>query len=123
MRLTQVLRLDAVVSGLFGLLLLALGWAIDELLGVSVALTTAVGAFLVVWAAYVAALAWRRTISPGGVRVVAAVNVAWVLASIVFAVTADLTGIGIAFVIAQAVVVGLFAELQITGLRRTAVPA
>jgi hypothetical protein len=120
MRLTQILRLDAVVTGLFAVLLLAFGWALDELLGVSAAVITSVGAFLVIWAAYVAALAWRRTSSPGGVRTVVAVNIAWVLASLAFAATADLTGIGIAFVIAQAAAVALFAELQITGLRRTA---
>ncbi|MFC7584058.1 hypothetical protein ACFQYP_10090 [Nonomuraea antimicrobica] len=48
-------------------------------------------------------------------------NVVWTLGSIAAVVTgaADLTTAGSAWAIAQALVVALFAELQITGLRKT----
>jgi hypothetical protein len=65
--LTRVIRLDAVASGGLGVLLLGAGRALDGPLGLSVALSAGVGAFLVLWGA---------------------------------------------------VAVGVFAELQLTGLRR-----
>jgi hypothetical protein len=57
-----------------------------------------------------------ETIPRGGVRAVIAINVAWVLGSIavLFVFSPSLFG----FVIAQAVTVGLFAELQIVALKR-----
>lgn len=116
--LSMVLRLDAAASGALGVLLLAAGWAVDDLLGLPVALTAPIGGFLVVWAGVIAALGIRRTFAAGAIRAVVAVNAAWVVASLALAVTGDLTGLGIAFVIAQAAAVALFAELQITGLRK-----
>jgi hypothetical protein len=51
---------------------------------------------------------------------VVVINLAWVVASIAAVFTVDLTGLGIAFVLAQAGAVALFTELQLMGLRKTA---
>jgi len=51
-------------------------------------------------------------------------NGAWVIASVGLLLSGLVqpTGWGYAFVIAQAVIVGAFAELQIIGVRKAAVP-
>ena len=54
----------------------------------------------------------------GGVIAVIALNIAWVIASIVtLALFVSPNALGYAFVIVQALAVGLFAELQILALR------
>jgi hypothetical protein len=122
-RLTGVkpaLRLDAVASGGVGVLLLAFGWALDGPLGAPLALTVPAGAFLLVFAATLLGLAARAEVPRGAVREVAAFNVFWVAASVVLVVAGwfDLTALGVAFVLAQAAVVGLFAVLQFASVRR-----
>ncbi|GAB2956502.1 hypothetical protein ACFMQL_00240 [Nonomuraea fastidiosa] len=122
---TKFLRLalaaDAAVTGVNGLAYLAFAAPIGALLGLDAALLRGIGAFLLVYAAAVAVLATRRAISPAGAKAVIAVNVAWTLGSVAAVVTgaAGLTTIGAFWAIAQALVVAAFAELQITGLRKS----
>ena len=115
----NVLRLDAVASGGVGVLLLAFGWALDGPLGAPLALTVPAGAFLLVFAATLLVLAARAEVSRGAVREVAAFNLFWVAASVVLAVSGwfGLTTLGVAFVLAQAAAVGLFAALQFAAVR------
>jgi hypothetical protein len=72
--------------------------------------------------ALVAFVGTREAISRAAVRVIIALNVLWVLGSVavLFAAPIAPTALGYAFVIAQAVAVGVFAELQVIGLRREA---
>ncbi|WP_216216078.1 hypothetical protein [Amycolatopsis aidingensis] len=123
--LRMVLRVDAVASGGLGVLLVALSGVLDGLFGLPVLLSVLAGAGLVVWAAF---LGWVSVgLAPGLVREVVLGNLVWVLASVAFAVAAwsELTGLGIAFVLAQAAVVLGLLVLQATGLPRatTARPA
>jgi hypothetical protein len=123
--LRTILRLDALASGGLGVLLLALASVLEEPLGLPVTLSVVVGAGLLVWAALVA---WVSVgARPGWASEVVAGNVAWIALSVVFAVSgwADLTGLGVAFVLAQAAAVAGITALQLVGVRaaRTAVAA
>ena len=62
----------------------------------------------------------REAISRPAVQAIIAMNVLWVAGSVLVLVGGftSPTVLGYAFVIAQAVVVGVFAELQFIGLRR-----
>ena len=74
-----------------------------------------VGAVLLVWAA---AVGWASTKdSPGLTSEIALANIGWVAASVVFLVVDDLTGLGIAFVVAQAAAVAGFVVLQLAAVR------
>src|SRR5262249_15313049 len=71
-------------------------------------------------AAFMLWAATRREILRSAVGLVIAGNVLWVLGSIAAVFAYSPSGLGYAFVIAQAVVVALLAELEYTGLRRVA---
>jgi hypothetical protein len=60
-------------------------------------------------------------VSASGARAVIAANIAWVGASALVLLTGwiDPNGLGVAFVVLQAVVVAGLAELQYAGLRRS----
>lgn len=120
----QSLQLDAAASGALGLLLLVFSGPADEHLGLAVGLSIGVGAFLLVWAAVVG---WVSTKDSNALTTeIAYANIGWVLASVVFLVAASLPALGVAFVLAQAAAVAVFAELQIVAVRkacRTATPA
>ncbi|TDD26202.1 hypothetical protein [Nonomuraea diastatica] len=119
--LRLVLASDAVVTGGNGLLYLAAAAPVSSLLGPDAALPRGIGAFLLVYGAAVGLLASRRTISPAATRAVIALNIIWTLGSIAAVVTGalDLTTAGAVWAIAQALLVAVFAELQIVGLRKT----
>ncbi|MEU0570819.1 hypothetical protein ABZ297_36240 [Nonomuraea sp. NPDC005983] len=114
------LALDAVVTGVNGLVYLAAAGPTSDLLGPDAELLRGIGAFLLVYGVAVGFLASRGTISQAGVKVMIALNIIWTLGSIAAVVTgaAGFTTIGAVWAIAQALVVGVFAELQIMGLRR-----
>ena len=118
--LRRVLALDAVASGVLGLGLAAFAPFLAAWLGLPVELLRESGLILLPWAAVVGFLASRRQPSRIGVWSVIAINALWVIDSIALLVTGWVapTALGYAFVIAQAVVVGVFAELEFAGLRR-----
>ncbi|ADB34220.1 conserved hypothetical protein [Kribbella flavida DSM 17836] len=116
--LTQVIRLDAVASGALGVVLLGAGWALDGPLGLPTALSVGAGAFLLAWTAALLLIARGPAMKRTAVLEVIGVNAVWVAASLAALVTVDLTGLGIAFVLAQAAAVGVFTELQVTALRK-----
>jgi hypothetical protein len=118
--LRVVLALDAVVTGVNGLVYLAAAGPASDLLGPDAGLLRAIGVFLLVYGVAVGLLAGRRAISPAATKAVIALNAVWTLGSVAAVVTgvAEFTTIGAVWAIAQAIVVGVFAELQITGLRR-----
>lgn len=118
--LSQVLRFDAVASGGLGVLLLAANDVLDGVLGLPRVLSLSAGAFLLVWTAALLLIARRPDLNRMAVSEVIVVNFAWVVASVAAVFAVDLTGLGIAFVVAQAAAVAVFAELQLTGLHKTA---
>ncbi|MFI7463158.1 hypothetical protein [Nonomuraea sp. NPDC049646] len=121
---TKFLRLalvaDAVVTGVNGLMYLGLAGPVSDLLGPGAGLLREIGIFLLVYGAAVGLVAARPTISQNAVRAVIALNIVWTLGSVAAVVTGGLefSTLGAVWGIAQALVVGLFAELQITGLRK-----
>jgi hypothetical protein len=123
--LRRSLLLDAAASGALGVLLTAGGAVLDGPLGIPAAVLVPVGGFLVLYAAALWLLGSRPRPSRPAVKVVIAGNLVWVAASILAAVAGwwSPTTLGTVLVVAQAAAVALFAELQLTGLRRARPPA
>lgn len=124
--LRRVLLLDAVATGATGLLLLAGTGILHGLLNLPAPLMTYAGVFCVLWAALVGFAFSRRELTRGFVWTIIVGNALWTLGSILLLVSGYVapTWLGYAFVIAQALVVGIFAELQYVGLtKRTSATA
>ena len=118
--LRQILALDAISSGGMGLLLIAGAGILESWLGIPAGFQRAAGAILIPFAAFVAWLATRPAPPRALVWTAVAINAVWVVESLVTLMSAWLspTALGMAFVIGQAVVVALLAELQVYALRR-----
>ncbi len=118
--LRRVLMLDAVATAATGLMLTFGASLTKDLLGLPQSLMQYAGLSLLPFAALVGFLATRETISRPAVWAVIAYNALWSIDSIVLLVTGAVapTALGTAFVVAQALVVALFAELEYVGLRR-----
>ncbi|MEU4421865.1 hypothetical protein AB0F81_14665 [Actinoplanes sp. NPDC024001] len=114
------LKQDAIGSGANGVVYLVVAAVFGEMFGLPAALLYPIGAFLVVFATALLVLASRPTVSRVAAGVVIAVNVGWVAASVELLLVdgITLTGLGVALVIAQAVVVAGFTVLQLAGLRK-----
>ena len=119
--LRYALLAEAVASGATGLLLIAGADLLTGLLGLPVALMREAGLLLVPYVALVAFVGTREAISRPAVQAIIALNLLWVVGSMGLLMGGWVapTALGTAFVIAQAVVVGVFAELQVVGLHRT----
>jgi hypothetical protein len=115
---------DAVASGTTGVLLLGGANFLTQFLGMPVMFMRAIGAFLVVYALFVALVGTRSAPAKGAVWAIIGANTLWVIKSVLVLLGGWLepTLLGTAFVIAQAVVVGAFAEAQFVGLRRSERP-
>ena len=118
--LRYALIADAVASGATGLMMIAGADLLTGLLGLPVPLMREAGLLLVPYVALVAFVGTRETIPFAAVKVIIALNVLWVLGSVGLLVGGFVapTLLGYAFVIVQAIAVGVLAELQIMGLRR-----
>jgi hypothetical protein len=118
--LRYALLADAVASGATGLLMIAGAGLLEGLLGLPVALMREAGLVLVPYVAFVAWVGTRAEISRPAVQAVIVMNALWVVGSVVVLAGGFVapTVLGYAFVIVQAVVVGVLAELQFIGLRR-----
>jgi hypothetical protein len=118
--LRLALRLDSVASGSMGAGILLLNSRLDALLGTPATLTIGTGTFLLVFAGWLWVLAIRTRISPAAVWTVIVSNLGWVAASgvVAFSDAFALTGLGVAFVLAQAAAVVVFADLEYLGLRK-----
>lgn len=118
--LTRVVRIDALVSGAAGALQLAAAAPLSQWLALDAGLLRGSGAVLLAWVGFLAWVLARRPLVAARVWAVVAVNLAWVAASVGLLLTglASPNALGLAYVLAQAVVVAVFAELQILGLRR-----
>jgi hypothetical protein len=118
--LRRVLAVDAISSGAMGLGMLAFASFIAPLLNLPVDLIRDAGLVLLPFAAFVGYVASRGQIPRVGVWIIIALNAVWVVDSIVLLFTGwvEPNALGYAFVIAQAIVVGLFAELEYVGLKK-----
>lgn len=116
--LRRVLGVDALVSGAAGLVMIIGAGLLAPLLDIPQPLLSIAGAALIPWFATLIAMSRMVLIPRAAVRAVIAVNIAWVLGSAVVLIAVSPSLFGYAFVIAQALAVGLFAELQIVALKR-----
>ena len=111
--LKPALILDAAVTGTCGVAYLAAAGPLEDLLGLPAAWLRTAGVVLVAFAALVA-LASRRP-SAAAVRGIVAVNAAWAIGSVVFAIAGwgSPETAGSVWIVLQALVVAGFAELQV----------
>jgi hypothetical protein len=123
--LRRVLLLDAVATGATGILLLGGTGLLQSLLNRPASLMIYASMFCVAWAALVGFASARKQLTHNFVRAIVVGNALWVFGSLALLVSGYVapTLLGYAFVIAQALVVGVFAELQYIGLRRQAAAA
>jgi hypothetical protein len=119
--LRRAILADAIFSGASAVLLTFGAGALALLLNLPEALLRETGLFLIAYAALVGWLGTRQSMPKPLVMIVIAGNAAWTLASIALlfsgAVTPNL--LGEVFIAAQAIAVGVLAELQYIGLRRS----
>jgi hypothetical protein len=125
--LRRAVQIDAVVSGTMALLLTFGASLLAPLLHLPEPLLLESGLFLIGYAALVGWLGTRALMPKALVMVIIAGNTLWTLGSIglLFSGAVMPNLLGEAFVALQAIAVGVFAELQYLGLRRssTAQPA
>jgi len=119
--LRRALQADAIFSGVSAVMLTIGAGPFAPLLNLPETLLRETGLFLIAYAALVGWLGTRQSMPRVLVGVVIAGNAAWTLASIALllsdAVTPNL--LGETAIALQAIVVGVLAELQYVGLRRS----
>jgi hypothetical protein len=120
--LRRLMAFDAVTSGAMGLILVAGAGILGPLLNLPAPLLRASGFALVPFAIAVGIVAARAATSRTAVLTVALVNAVWVIGSLglLFSGQVSPNLFGMAFVAAQAVFVGVLAELQVIGAKRLA---
>ena len=118
--LRRALQADFLVTDNAGVLLTLAAGPLGDLFDLPVALLRATGIFLLPYTAFVVYVATRTEIPRWGAWAIVGLNLVWAVASLVLLVTGwvDPSGIGIAFVVAQALIVAAFADVQYLGLRR-----
>ncbi len=120
--LRRVLAFDALTSAAMGLMLIVAAGALGPLLNLPVPLLRGVGLSFIPFVALVAYAATRNPASRSLALTVAVLNAVWVVASVGLLMSGLVAPniLGTVFVAAQAVFVGILAELQIIGARRLA---
>jgi len=119
--LRKALLADALLSGITGLILLLAAGPLATLEGLPVGLLRWSGIILIPFAAFVAWLGTRERVQRPLVFAVVACNALWALDSVLLLVTGwvEPTILGEVFVLGQAAVVAVLAELEFIGLRRS----
>jgi hypothetical protein len=119
--LRRALLADALLSGATGLLLTLAAGPLSTLLGLSVGLLRGSGVFILPFAALAAWWGRRSRVGRTPVFALAVCNALWAVDSVLVLLLGWLepTALGEVFVIGQAVIVAVLAELQFIGLRRS----
>jgi hypothetical protein len=120
--LRRVLLVDAVASGAMGLGMIAFTALFARVLQLPAQLLSEAGIVLLPFAAFVGFIASRQTPARFAVWAIIALNVIWVVDSIVLLFTGWVApnALGYAFVVAQALAVAAFADLEYVGLKKSA---
>ncbi|HJR21044.1 MAG TPA: hypothetical protein VJ822_05450 [Dongiaceae bacterium] len=118
--LRLALLADAVASGAMGVLLAAAAEPLAAWFGLPLALLREVGLLLIPYSGLLGYLATRITTPRLPAQLIVAGNALWVVGSVALLMSGLVapTTLGTSFVIAQALVVAILAELQLLGLRR-----
>jgi hypothetical protein len=119
--LRQALVADATTSAAFGLMMLIGAGSLSGIFGLPEMLLHIAGLVLLPYAAFIGWLGLREQIQKPIAWAVVLGNALWVVDSLLLLVSGWVspTSAGYAFVIAQALVVLMYAEFQIVGLRRS----
>jgi hypothetical protein len=119
--LRRAIQADAIVSGAMALLLVFGTELLAPLLNLPETFLRNTGIVLVIYAAAVGFLGTRDAMMKTAVWAVIAVNAVWTIDSIVLLVSGWVSPNlpGQVFIVMQAIAVGVFAELQFIGLRRS----
>lgn len=122
--LRRALRVDAAVSGAAGILLTAATGPLAGVLGLPDLLLRTAGIVCLAWAVALWLAPARPRLPSTVVRAIVAGNALWVAASLVLLVSGLVapTAAGVAFVLAQAVLVAGFTIAQAVALRRGRAP-
>jgi hypothetical protein len=123
--LRQALVADATTSAAFGLLMLIGAGPLSGVLGLPEMLLRIAGVVLLPYAGFIGWLGVRDTIQKPVAWAVVLGNALWVADSALLLLSGWVspTSAGYAFVIAQALVVLMYAEFQFVGLRRSTLAA
>ena len=119
--LRNALLADAVLSGATGLILALAAGPLSTLLGLSVGLLREAGLFILPFAALAGWMRFRDRLARTSVFVLVVANALWALDSVLVLLLGwiEPTPLGEVFVVGQAVIVAVLAELQFIGLRRS----
>ena len=119
--LRRAIQADAIITGAMAVLLVAAAGVLGPMLNLPDAFLREVGVFLIVYAALVGFLGTRELMPKAAVWLVIIANAIWTIDSIALLFTGWVSPNlpGQAFVVAQAVAVAIFAELQYIGLKRS----
>lgn len=120
--LRRALQADAIFSGASALMLVLGAGLFASLTNLPETFLHNTGLVLVIYAALVGYLGTRGIVSKAAVWAVIAVNVIWAIDSIILLVSGWVSPnlLGQALIVMQAIAVGVFAELQFIGLRKSA---
>ena len=123
--LRNALALDAAACAATGLLLAFATAPLAGLLGFPDAFLRGAGLVLLACAALLALFSSRETLPRLAVYAVIGINILWIADSILILVAGWFapTGLGIAFVLAQAAAVAIVTELEIIGFKRSTAAA
>ena len=119
--LRRVLVVDALSSGAMGIAMIAFADLLAGMLQLPVELVSEAGIVLLPFAAFVAFVASRTEPARIAVWAIIALNVVWAIDSIVllFSGWVAPNALGYVFVVAQAAVVLVFADLEYMGYRKS----
>ena len=119
--LRRAIQGDAIISGAMAVLLVAAAGLLAPMLNLPESLLREVGIFLIVYAALVGFLGTREMMPKVAVWLVIIANAIWTIDSIALLFTGWVSPnlLGQAFIVAQAISVGIIAELQYMGLKRS----
>jgi len=123
--LRRVLIVDALTSGACGVAMFALADVFASLLQLPVELVREAGMILLPFAAFVGFVASRQAPARIAVWAIIALNIVWVVDSVMLLFTGWVAPnvLGYVFVIAQAAMVLVLADLEYMGLKRSAAVA
>lgn len=118
--LRRVVLADLLVSGAAGALQLVAAEPLARLTAIDAGFLRGAGWVLMAWVAFLAWTLGRRAIAAPLAWTLIGVNAAWVAASVLVWLEGAIApnALGLSYVLAQAAVVAVFAELQYFGLRR-----
>ncbi|BBX09601.1 hypothetical protein [Mycolicibacterium aichiense] len=115
--LRMAMRVDAVLSGLCGIVLMAAAGPISGFTGFSKAAEFTTGAVFLVYAVAVFLAAGLRRVRTAGI-VTAIANLVFTVAAVVVVIELDLTTAGVVATLGSGVYTLVFADLQYLGVRR-----